>query len=305
MTDDTAAAAPAAQHSALWALPQPLLVLGAMLAVAIGAASGWAGTDTLTTALLLAPVPVLMLAERLAPHRHDWMLDRRDFLEDVFWVASGLLIWVPIYDDYYDTPISDAFSALREASGLPLQLAGDSVAGLMIAAFCAVLVSEFIYYWLHRLQHRTLLFWRIHGTHHHITRMSVARAQRTHPLEFLALNLGPAVTLALLGASDDVAALVIVFLVWNGHLTHTNLPLKSGFWGWLFTTPQWHRLHHSLDRAESDTNFGCSVILMDRLFGTFSDRPEPERIGNGSGRALSIWSQLILPFRSNESLKTL
>ena len=307
---------PAAEHPALalrggrsrellWSLPQPILVFGAALLVASAAATGWADADRITTILLVLPLPLLLVLERLAPKREDWKLGGRDYAEDLFWVLGSYLIWAPIYGEWYDTPIAEGFARLRELSGLPLRLEAETTTGLLLAALAGIFVSEFIYYWLHRLQHRMLFFWRIHATHHHITRMGVARADRTHPLEFLALNLGPAVVLGLLGASDDVVAVALVFRLMAGHVNHANLPLTSGLYGLLFTTAQQHQLHHSLERAESDRNFGCTVILWDRLFGTFSGKTEVDRIGNGTGEALSILTQLSIPFRSDETLRRL
>lgn len=289
----------------LWTLPQPLYALGAMFAVASAIATGWMNSEVLFSVILLSPIPLLLIAERFSPRRRDWLLQRREFAEDAFWVGCAYLIWFPIYSEYYDTPISEAFEALREGASIPITFAPESTQGLVGAAFAAMLASEFIYYWLHRLQHRTLFFWRMHATHHHITKMSVARSDRTHPLEFAALNLGPAIVLALLGASDDVVAVYLAFRVPSAYLNHCNLPLRSGLYGLLFTTNEWHQLHHSLEREESDRNFGCTVILWDRVFGTFSGKAGVERVGNGTGEALSILTQLSIPFRSNETIKTL
>ena len=289
----------------LWTLPQPLWAFGAMIAVASALRTGWTDADVLISIVMLSPIPAIGLLERLLPRRRDWLLEGREFAEDAFWVGCAYLVWYPIYDEYYDTPISEAFAALREASALPVTLAPESTLGLLGAALAALLASEFVYYWLHRLQHRSLLFWRMHATHHHVTKMSAARADRTHPLEFAALNLGPAIVLALLGASGDVVAVYLAFRIPSAYLNHSNLPLRSGVHGWLFTTAEWHALHHSLVREESDRNFGCTVILWDRVFGTFSGRPDVARVGNGTGEALSILTQLTLPFRSDRVIREL
>lgn len=289
----------------LLTLPQPMLVFGAMLLVATAYATGWTDAGQLTSILLFCPIPMLLIVERLAPKRGDWLLTWKEFAEDVFWVGCVYLIWAPLYGDFYDTPISDAFAWLRDASFVPFQLDATTSLGLLGAALIGMFVSEFIYYWLHRLQHRVMFFWRMHATHHHITKMSAARADRTHPLEFLALNLGPAMTLAFLGASEAVVAVALTFRIFSAYTNHANLPLRSGVYGWIFTTPEWHQLHHSKERSESDTNFGCSIILWDRLFGTFSAKTELDAIGNGTGKALSIAMQLTLPFRSNETLRNL
>jgi sterol desaturase/sphingolipid hydroxylase (fatty acid hydroxylase superfamily) len=286
-------------------LPQPIILLGFSLLVANAAITGWIDLSVLVPVLLFVPIPLLLLAERLIPKRKDWLLDWKDLIEDLFWLACSFLIWGPIYDDAYETPISNLFALLRDNSGFPFRLEAVTIGGLLVAAFIAIFVAEFIGYWAHRVQHRFMFLWRIHATHHHITKMSVARAERTHPLEFLGLNLGSAVTLAFLGASAEVVAVVVVFRLNTAHLCHSNLPLVSGAFGWLFNTPEWHQLHHSCIYKESNTNFGCTVIIWDRIFGTFSGKNYIKQVGNGTGEKLSIVTQLLIPFKSDQALREL
>jgi sterol desaturase/sphingolipid hydroxylase (fatty acid hydroxylase superfamily) len=288
-----------------WSLPQPIILLGFSLLVANAAITGWIDLSVLVPVLLFVPIPLLLLAERLIPKRKDWLLDWKDLIEDLFWLACSFLIWGPIYDDAYETPISNLFALLRDNSGFPFRLEAVTIGGLLVAAFIAIFVAEFIGYWAHRVQHRFMFLWRIHATHHHITKMSVARAERTHPLEFLGLNLGSAVTLAFLGASAEVVAVVVVFRLNTAHLCHSNLPLVSGAFGWLFNTPEWHQLHHSCIYKESNTNFGCTVIIWDRIFGTFSGKNYIKQVGNGTGEKLSIVTQLLIPFKSDQALREL
>jgi len=259
----------------------------------------------MVTILMFVPIPLLLVVERLMPKRQDWLLNWKDLAEDSFWLVGTYLIWAPIYDQAYNTPISNAFALLRDASGFPVRLQAETTLGLLVAAVIGVFVVEFIAYWLHRLQHRFMFLWRIHATHHHITKMSVARAERTHPLEFLGLNLSSAVALAWLGASPEVIGIVVVFRLTNAHFCHANLPLVSGVFGWLFNTAEWHQLHHSCNYKESNSNFGCTVIIWDRVFGTFTGRDTIERVGNGSGKQLSLLTQLSIPFRSNTYLRNL
>ena len=289
----------------LWSLPQPVVVFTCTLLVASAAVTGWISLSIIVPLLLFLPIGLLLVAERLMPKRKDWLLNWRDLAEDAFWVFGTFVIWAPIYDRAYDTPISNLFASLRDASGFPFALEADTVGGLVIAALIGIFATEFIAYWLHRLQHRFMFLWRIHATHHHITKMSVARAERTHPLEFLGLNLGSAVALAFLGASPEVIAIVVVFRLTNAHFCHSNLPLVSGAFGWLFNTAQWHQLHNSCDYAQSNTNFGCTVILWDRLFGTFSGKDHIKRVGNGTGSQLSLATQLLIPFKSDQALREL
>ena len=299
---------PKAQRSplpALWSLPQPVFVFGCAILTASAFTTDWMDPGLLVSILVLAPIPLLLVLERLKPRRHDWLLNWRDLAEDTFWVLATYFIWVPIYDKRYDTPISSVFTSLREMSGFPYRLEAETITGLLVASMVGVFAIEFIGYWAHRVQHRFMFLWRIHATHHHIVKMSAARADRTHPLEFLGLNLGSAVALAFLGASADVVGVVLVFRLATAHVCHCNLPLVSGVFGWVFNTAEWHQLHHSCDYAESNTNYGCTVIFWDRVFGTFSSKSSIERVGNGTGRRLSLLTQLTIPFRSNDVLRNL
>jgi len=68
------------------------------------------------------------------------------------------------------------------------------------------------------------------------------------------------------------------------------------------------RLENHMGGAVSErgnTNYGCSIIIWDRIFGTFSGKTEIERVGNGTGKKLSLWTQLALPFYSNERIRRL
>jgi sterol desaturase/sphingolipid hydroxylase (fatty acid hydroxylase superfamily) len=291
--------------SFLWTLPQPIFVLGSTLLIVSSMMTGWVEPGILFPILLYLPIPLLLMMERLVPRRKDWLLNWRDLGMDSFWVLSSYLIWFPFFDEHYETPISTAFAALRNAVDFPVRLQPETTLELFVAVIVAVIAIEFIGYWLHRAQHRFMFLWRIHATHHHITKMSVARADRTHPLELLGLNLGPAIALAMLGASDVVIGATLIFRITNGYTNHANLPLESGVFGWVFNTAEMHQLHHSCNFEESNTNYGCTVILWDRIFGTFSGQKQIERTGNGTGNQLSLLTQYTLPFRSNKVLKEL
>lgn len=293
------------QGSFLWTLPQPLAVFGGTGLVASASITGWTDADTLAQILMALPILLVPFLERLRPRREDWLIKRDDLFEDFFWVLWMALIWVPIFDEYYDTPISNLFVSIREASNFSYSLEAETTAGLLAAAMAGIVIVEFISYWAHRAQHRFLFLWRIHATHHHITKLNVLKGSRTHPLELLGLNLGGAVALAFLGASDDVVRVVFVFATITTFFNHSNLPLRPGIFGWVFTAAEMHQLHHSCDFDESNTNYGCGVIIWDRVFGTFSDRPSIERAGSGTGKRLSLLSQITIPFRSNRVLRNL
>ena len=198
-----------------------------MVAIATMITQRWMNPDLFTTLMILLPIPLLIVAERVWTKREDWLLTPKEFAEDAFWLGFAALLWIPLYDDVYQTPLSEAFTWLRDRSPLEVTLAPTTVLGLLGAVMLVKLVESFIYYWCHRIQHESLFFWRMHATHHHITKMGCLRGDRTHPLEYLTLALGTPIALALFGASEDVIAVTAAFHFWNGNLNHANLPLRS------------------------------------------------------------------------------
>ncbi|MFK7864361.1 MAG: sterol desaturase family protein [Pseudohongiellaceae bacterium] len=290
----------------IWASVQPILVMGSMILVAIMVSSDWPYRGLFAAIMIILPTPLCIFAERIWTKRQDWLLEPKEMAEDAFWLAFAGFLWVPLYSDFYETPISAGFKAVRDMAPLQISIDASSVAGLLGCAFLISLVSSFLYYWLHRVQHESLFWWRLHATHHHITKMGCMRGDRTHPLEWTTLLIGTPIALALLGASNDVMAVVGAFGIWNGVLNHSNLPLKSlPVYDWVFATAPQHHAHHALERRQADSNYGCMIILWDRIFGTYCGDSEVGQIGAGKAVPLSIKDQLALSFYSNEKLKSL
>ena len=290
----------------VWTSAQPVLVLGSMLLVAFMVANNWIHHELFAAIMIILPIPLCIFAERIWTKRKDWLLEPKEMIEDAGWLAAGGLLMVPLYSNYYETPLSEGFRAVRDMAPLQVSLEPTSMLGLLGSAIMIMTVSSFVYYWLHRVQHESLFWWRIHATHHHITKMGCMRGDRTHPFEWATLFLGTPVALALLGASDNVMAVVGAFGIWNGTLNHSNLPLKSmPVYDWFFATAQQHHVHHAHLRRQADSNYGCMIIFWDRLFGTYCGDDYVGQIGAGKAKPLSVKDQLALSFYSDEKLKSL
>ncbi len=293
-------------HDIVWRSVQPVFVLGSMILVAFMVASEWVHQELFAAIMIVLPIPLVIFAERIWTKRKDWLLEPKELLEDTFWLAFGAFLWVPLYSSYYETPLSEGFKAVRDMTPLQISLEPTSPLGILGCAIAVIMTSSFIYYWFHRIQHESLFWWRIHATHHHITKMGCMRGDRTHPLEWATLFLGTPVALALLGASDGVMAVAGAFGIWNGILNHSNLPIQTTpVYDWVFATAPQHQAHHALERRQADSNYGCMIILWDRLFGTYCGDSEVGQIGAGKAVPLSIKDQLALSFYSNERLKDL
>ena len=289
-----------------WSWLQPTLVIGSMILVASMVARDWIHHELFAAIMIVLPIPLCIVAERIWTKRDDWLLEPKEMAEDAFWLAFAGFLWVPLYSNFYETPISEGFKAVRDLAPLQITLEPSSTLGILGSAMLVLLISSFIYYWLHRVQHESLFWWRMHATHHHITKMGCMRGDRTHPLEWTTLMLGTPIALVLLGASDGVMAVAGAFGMWNGTLNHSNLPIRTlPVYDWVFATAPQHHAHHALERRQADSNYGCMIILWDRLFGTYCGDAEVGQIGAGKAVPLSIKEQLALSFYSNERLKNL
>jgi len=143
-----------------------------------------------------------------------------------------------------------------------------------LQALLLYLLADGLNYWLHRAVHRWPLLWRIsgHGVHHSFHGLNAHHAVLTHPLELFFLAAPMALAAAMFGIDIQVVAAATLLIASVSTLAHANLALDTPGLGWIVTQPNHHRLHHSLDAGERETNYACTAILWDRLFGTFDAR---------------------------------
>ena len=155
-----------------------------------------------------------------------------------------------------------------------------------IAVVLAILALDLAIYWQHRLFHRIPLLWRLHRVHHADTAFDVTLAVRFHPLE-IALSMAiKFAVVAALGAPPLAVLLFEVALSAGSLFTHADLrlpPRLERALRWLVVTPYMHRIHHSVHRAETDSNFSFHLSLWDRLFGSYVDAPRDGHAGMAIG----------------------
>jgi len=175
------------------------------------------------------------------------------------------------------------------------------VEGLL--AFAALDFAIWVQHWA---THKMPLLWRLHRVHHADRDMDVTTAIRFHPLEIGLSMLWKIAVIYALGAPALAVLLFEVALNGCAMFNHANIALPKRTDRWLrriLVTPDMHRVHHSTDRAEHDTNFGFTLSLWDHLFGTYTPQPK----GGHDGMVLGLdwqddrparlgWS-LMLPFR--------
>lgn len=152
---------------------------------------------------------------------------------------------------------------------------------------------DFCYYWFHRTSHAVALLWAVHVVHHQSNEMNLSVAVRqTYFSDFTAiLFYWP---LPLLGIPREPFFLAVGILSAYQVLQHCALIERPGLWGLLFNTPAYHRLHHACDVPYRDKNFASTLIVWDRLFGTFVTQSIPPTYGTITPHSSHnpVWAQI-------------
>ena len=146
-----------------------------------------------------------------------------------------------------------------------------------IAILISFLVLDWSIWFTHYLFHKIPFLWRVHSVHHADPDMDVTTAIRFHPVEILLSMAWKSIIILLLGAP---AISVIIFeIVLNGGamFNHTNIRLPALVEKVLrlfIVTPDMHRVHHSQRVEETDSNYGFSLSIWDRIFRTYTAQPQ-------------------------------
>lgn len=175
-----------------------------------------------------------------------------------------------------------------------------------IEVILAVLVFDFAIWAQHLITHKVPLLWRLHRVHHADRDIDVTTAIRFHPLEIALSMLLKIGLVYILGPS--ALAIILFEIVLNGTamFNHANMRLPLGIdrvVRLVLVTPDMHRVHHSVHRHEHDSNYGFSLSIWDRMFGTYIAQPAD---GHDAMKIGLVWQDdkpsrlgwsLWLPFR--------
>jgi sterol desaturase/sphingolipid hydroxylase (fatty acid hydroxylase superfamily) len=172
----------------------------------------------------------------------------------------------------------------------------------------AVVVLDLAIYGQHVASHKIPMLWALHQMHHSDVDFDVTTAIRFHPIEIALSMLWKIVVVLALGSA--ALAVVIFEVILNGcaMFNHSNIQLPKWLDGLLrlaIVTPDFHRVHHSVIHAETDSNYGFNLSIWDRLFGTYIPQPREGHQGMTIGLSTYqskaptglVWS-LKLPFAS-------
>lgn len=242
-----------------------------------------------TIVAMSALITVSVLGLEFVHERHSgWRMNWREFFTDLFYVvlSATAIAWASV------ALVEDPLRAAKASLGISTQWAMHMP--FLVQVALAVFVIEFGQYWLHRLMHNSTPFWLTHAPHHHLTQLNAAKGAVGNPIELFLISLS---VLALFDLSPS--AVFCAYNVLNVVSTFAHANVRSNpprFYSQVFTTIRHHSLHHSTDYESTRCNYANSLILLDRIFGTYREG-EAALVGQDDLKRLSIKEQFLFPFQ--------
>jgi sterol desaturase/sphingolipid hydroxylase (fatty acid hydroxylase superfamily) len=176
----------------------------------------------------------------------------------------------------------------------------------------AMLLVDFLYWCQHLCNHKVAFLWRLHAVHHSQSELNFFTDFRYHILEYLVRHTFLVIPLLVLQINPPVIVLVAIISRWYTRFYHGNIKTKLGLLRYVLVTPQSHRVHHSVEAAHTDKNFGAIFSIWDYVFGTqwrdyavypqtgIADESFPHRSSGGFiPLLLSPIQQMLYPFRNS------
>ena len=145
-----------------------------------------------------------------------------------------------------------------------------------VAVVLSVVTLDFIIYLQHVMFHAIPVFWRIHRMHHADLDFDVTTGIRFHPMEILLSMLIKSAGVVVLGPPVLGVIIFEVALNATSMFNHSNVRMLRGvdrIFRWFVVTPDMHRVHHSIEERETNSNFGFNLPWWDRLLGTYRAQP--------------------------------
>jgi sterol desaturase/sphingolipid hydroxylase (fatty acid hydroxylase superfamily) len=180
-----------------------------------------------------------------------------------------------------------------------------------LAAILGFLLLDLLIYAQHVVFHHVPVLWRLHRMHHADLDIDVTTGGRFHPIEILLSMLIKIAAVLAFGIPAIAVVIFEVVLNATSMFNHSNVAMPERLdriVRWLVVTPDMHRVHHSIERRETDSNFGFNLPWWDRLFGTYRSAPEAGHVAMTLGipifrdrRELRLDRLLTQPFRNDQA----
>lgn len=167
----------------------------------------------------------------------------------------------------------------------------------------AVIIADIGITLAHYASHKYNALWQLHAVHHSVKRLYGFNGLMKHPLHQTIETLAGTSPLLLMGVPQNVLMLLVIAVVIQLLLQHSNVAYFAGPLKYLLAINQIHRFHHLNTAKEGDVNFGLFTTLTDRLLGT-AHYDKNRVIGSGDlgiltspNYPITYLAQMIEPFK--------
>ena len=244
---------------------------------------------------------LMTLWELLAPRR------RLTVRKSPRWASNLTLVVLNVVLARFLVPVTAVAAAVAaESQGWGLLQLVDWPRWLEVGI--AVLAFDLAIYLQHVMFHAVPALWRLHMVHHADLDLDVTSGLRFHTLEILLSALIKLAVVVVIGPAAVAVVIFEVLLNATSMFNHSNVRMPG--WldralRWVVVTPDMHRVHHSVIRRETNSNFGFNLPWWDYLLGTYRAQPKEGHIGMTIGltserdesRVERLPGMLLLPFR--------
>ena len=254
-------------------LASSLWPLGLALQVSVVVVAGWSNPGSVGRAAGVTTAACLLILlgfEEVLPYRRDWSIrgDReiwRDLGHAVLYTSlGGNVAQLAIL-----SALPAALSRLGFAGGLAIW---PSSSPLLVQVVAVIVLGDLFMYWYHRLAHTVPWLWPLHAIHHTPIRLHALKGPRHHVIYFAGIGVLVWAPLLLIGVPPQLVTWQFVSVVVLGSLAHANIAFRiPAFVHRVFVTPDVHRIHHSIDGREGNSNYSTVFPIWDLLFGSYID----------------------------------
>lgn len=253
-----------------------------------------------------------LILQRLVPARPEQKLFSAGFAHDIAWF---------FYEAVLQTLVIVTYVALltrvygKYFSSFTLISPAEWPGWLRFAI--ALLAGDFLYWCQHVCNHKIGPLWRLHAIHHSQPELNFFTDFRYHVLEYLVRQTFLVIPFLALQINPPGIAIAAIVLRWYPRIYHGNIRTNLGPLRYILVTPQSHRVHHSIEPAHADKNFGAIFSIWDFAFGTqFRSYSVYPQTGIGDAnfphprpRSLGAWllsplHQMIYSFRAGAGRRT-
>jgi sterol desaturase/sphingolipid hydroxylase (fatty acid hydroxylase superfamily) len=219
--------------------------------------------NSIFTIAFWCAIVLTLILQRLAPAKPDQKIFSPGFAQDLVWFFYQTVLHALIIATYVDL-LTRLYA--KHFSFLTITYLNQFPG--WVRFLLAALLVDLLYWGQHYCNHKVPLLWKLHSLHHSQRELNFFTDFRYHFLEYIVRHTFLVIPFSILTIEAPVIISFGIFRQWYVRFYHGNIKTDLGLLRYILVTPQSHRVHHSVDPAHRDTNFGAILSIWDFALGT-------------------------------------